>query len=128
MLEDEFEGFEVTAHEAQRVAARSVRLREEMCWQGRQEIRAAIMFADGWAVVLLSAVDVALVRCEDLPATEDVREVGVSVKSISSHQSSSVQFCMPHVANHFLFPRGTKKWQSGCRVAISVTVGWERWS
>ena len=109
VLEGEFEGFEVTAHEAHRVAARSVKLREEVCWQGRQEIRAVIVFGDGWAEVLLSAADAPLVRCEDLPATEDVREVGVSVKSISSHQSSSVQLCMPHAANHFLFPSGTKK-------------------
>src|SRR3954451_20623753 len=115
----------MTAHEAQRVAARSVKVRAEMCWQGRQEIRAVIVFADGWIIVFLSEVEVTLVRCEDSPATE---ELGVSVKSISSHQSSSVQFCIPHAANHFLFPSGTKKWQSGCRFAISVTVGWERWS
>jgi hypothetical protein len=40
----------------------------------------------------VSDADVMLVLCEDLPATDDVREVGVSVKSTLSHQSSSVQF------------------------------------
>lgn len=70
-------------------------------------------------------VDVALVRWEDLSPAE---ELGVSVKSTSSHQSSSVQFWMPQAANHFLLPSGTKNSQFGCPFAISVTVGWERWS
>ena len=118
----------MTAQEAHRVAARSVMLRAEMCWHGRQEMRAVIVFWEGWTVLFVSEAEVMLVRWEDLPATEGIREVGVSAKSMSSHQSSSVQFCMPHAANHFLFPSGTKKWQLGCRFAISVTVGWERWS
>ena len=54
--------------------------------------------------------------------------LGVRVKSIWSHQSSSVHWVMPQEANHFLLPRGTKKWAFGCVREISTTVGWDRWS
>jgi hypothetical protein len=47
VLVEEVEGLEVTAQLAQSVAARSVMLRAEMCWHGRQEMRAVIMFGDG---------------------------------------------------------------------------------
>ena len=74
-------------------------------------------------------LDVTLVRWEVCSSVaEVVGEGGVRVKSTSSHQSISVQFLMPHAANHVLLPSGTKKWTFGCRFEISTTVGWERWS
>lgn len=117
-------GPEETDQEDQRVAARSNRPRAEMCWLGRQEIRAVMFLLSDVEGLCSASVDVMLGLGECL----DVDGEGVSVKSISSHQSISVMLVMPESRNHFLLPRGAKKWQLGCSWAISVMVGWERWS
>ena len=112
---------EETDQEDHSVAARSKRLRAEVCWLGRQDIR-AVMFPPAVEVLWAPSVDVILGRGDDL----DVDGDGASVKSTSSHQSISVMFLTPQFKNHFLLPRGAKKWQLGCRRAISVIVGCER--
>lgn len=113
---------EETDHEDQRVAARSKRPRAEMCWQGRQDMRAVM--ASGAAGGCPSSVEVMLGFWDAGEGDGD----GVRVKSTSSHQSISVMFCTPQFRNHFLLPSGAKKWQLGWSWAISVMVGWERWS
>lgn len=113
-------GGEETDQEDHRVAPRSNRLRAEVCWHGRQDMR-AVMFTAGEGLCS-SSVDVML-GFKDVGAVDGE---GVRVKSISSHQSISVMFLTPQSRNHFLFPKGAKKWQLGCRLAISVMVGWER--
>lgn len=114
---------EKTDQEDQRVAARSKGPRLEMCWLGRQEIR-AVMLPGAVGGLYSSSVEVML----DFGEVLDVDGEGVSVKSTSSHQSISVTFLTPESRNHFLLPNGAKKWQFGCLVAICVMVGWERWS
>lgn len=117
-------GDEETDQEDHRVAARSKRPRAEVCWLGRQEMRAEMLLLPVPVPRCFgfSSVDVMLGLGDVLDADGDA----VSVKSTSSHQSISVIFLMPVSRNHFLFPIGAKKWQFGCRRAISVTVGWDR--
>ena len=104
----------------QSVQALSRSERAEMCWHGRQEIRADMVVEDG----LEEVVEVTDVVREDFSLDVD----GLRLKSTSSHQSSSSQLVMPQEANHFLRPSGTKKWALGWRLLISVMVGCERWS
>jgi hypothetical protein len=85
---------EETAHEAQRVALRSKRPRAEVCWQGRQEMRAVISVVDG-----------GLAGAEEAGGEETVEMcfspvLGVRVRSMSCHQSSSTAFWMPLSLNH----------------------------
>ncbi len=110
---------EETDQEDQRVAPRSKRPRLAMCWLGRQDIRAVMRFSLVEDSSCSSSVDVMLGLGDAL----EVDGEGVRVKSTSSHQSISVTFLMPESKNHFLLPRGAKKWQLGCWRAISVTVG-----
>lgn len=98
----------MTDHEAQRVTCLSLILRLEVCWHGRQEIRAVIASFDSGADAVDAAVEAIEVRCEDF-----VFDLGVRVRSTSSHQSSSVQAVTPESLNHFLRPSGTKKCASG---------------
>ena len=108
------------------MCARSQGVRAEMCWQGRQEMRADILeLSDGGegGGVGSAAVEIVFILV-DLVGWFD----GVSVKLTSSHQSSSVQEWIPLLANHCLLPSGTKKWHFGCSLWISWTVGRERWS
>lgn len=54
--------------------------------------------------VVDSVVDVIDVRWDDL-----MFDLGVRVRSTSSHQSNSVQAVTPEFLNHDLRPNGTKK-------------------
>lgn len=104
---------ELMAHEAQRVAERSKRPRAEVCWLGRQDMRAVIVFGGGLCSSSSSSliVDGMVGFGEDVIAVVDGE--GVRVKSTSSHQSNSVMFVTPESRNHFLLPNGAKKWQLG---------------
>ena len=94
----------MTDQDAQRVTCRSLMERLEVCWQGRQDIRAVIESFDGGGDAVEADVEVMEVRCDDL-----VFDCGVRLNSISSHQSSSVHAATPEEANHFLRPKPTKK-------------------
>lgn len=97
-----------------------------MCWHGKHDILLVIESASASAVGFADGVSAEDTLALSLFPGEDE---GESVKSTSSHQSSSVHcFLIPHASNHFLFPRGTKKWHSGCNLWISMMVGCERWS
>ena len=99
-------------HEDHSVLHLSIPRRPDWCWLGRQLILAEI----GEEIVFGSEDEASL--------------IGLSNKSRSSHQSNSVTFSgfIEQLRNHFLLPLGTKKWALGCLFAISVTVGYERWS
>ena len=105
---------EVILQEDQRVAARSLKERAEICWHGKQDT-VAVMVDE-----VSLAAEVILERGEDLLGVD---AFGLRVNSVWSHQSSSVHCDMPHDANQALLPSGTKKWTFGCVLEISTTVG-----
>lgn len=113
-----------TAQLAQSVQALSRNERAEMCWQGRQEIRADMVEEDGFEEV----VEVTDVVREDFSLHFSLDVDGLRLRSTSSHQSSSSHLVMPQEANHFFRPSGTMKCALGWRLLISVMVGCERWS
>lgn len=82
-----------TDQEDHRVAARSNGVRAEVCWLGRQDIRAVILRADEG--LHSSSVGVMLALGDSFDAEEVDKEGGARVKSTSSHQSISVTFWMP---------------------------------
>ena len=88
--------------------------RAEVCWQGRQEIRAMISEpgVEGVGFDVAEALEILFSPV-----------LGERVISISCHQSISSTFLIPQSWNHFLRPMPTRKWASGCFLWISRTVG-----
>jgi hypothetical protein len=85
-----------TAQEAQSVVLRSKAVRAEVCWQGRQLMR-AVMLSPGAGTG--AAAEELLVE-EETEMRFEPEAVGERVMSMSCHQSSSTAFLMPLSWNH----------------------------
>ncbi len=90
---------DATAQEAQSVWFLSKAVRAEVCWQGRQEMRAVML--------LLLLLSLLFVVGEGAVEEEEVTEMrfspkgaGARVMSMSCHQSSSTVFLTPFSWNH----------------------------
>lgn len=70
-------------------------VRADVCWHGRQEMR-AVMSEDVGGELEADAFEMRFSP-----------DVGDRVRSTSFHQSSSTTFWMPHSLNHFFRPKPT---------------------
>jgi hypothetical protein len=102
---------------AQRVCALSKGVLAAMCWQGRQPIVATTSSSP------FAAPSSCLTTDFLSPSASLTLE---SLNSRLSHQSSSVELCIPTESNHCLFPKGAKNCTFGCFSLILNTVGKDR--
>jgi hypothetical protein len=88
-----------TAHEDQRVVLRSKAVRAEVCWQGRQEMRAVIVSPGVGAEE--EEEELGLLEEDTEMRFSVVGAEGLRAISMSCHQSSSTAFLTPLSLNHY---------------------------